>query len=271
MSLEALAFQFLNPGNIAEASDLLATLRLPGQNSDKWAAVKAYIERLDNRDWIWAEIEIYRMVGRTSAYLLDGEILAMDPAKSEDENDSLFRAIHDLEIGVQAWCYLAVEGALGHFLMYDDVHAVKRRGGSAAELLRAFIRTQKLQTWDEKNLFDLCMLIYRAAEDFRRVKKERVSPDSEEQRRPDSVALRDGATAIQRESLSSRRQTASTSLKRALPSSEESTSSKRPQPSDTESVEPPNNAHANPGIDQDSPVRDDDDLYGASPPPRPNS
>ena len=160
---------------IVEVSSLLATRRVPGREADEWTALTTYIWNQDHREWIWAEIELYRMVGQSSTFLLDGVVLARDDTKSKEVNDSRLRCLYDMQAGVQAWCYLAVENALGRFLMHDDVHAVRSEGGSGAELLRAYIRTQEVQDWNEDGLFYLWKRMYEAAEDFRRLKRERTS------------------------------------------------------------------------------------------------
>lgn len=161
---------------IAEASELLATTRVPGTENHKWAAIRNYVESKANRDWIWVEIELYRMIGQTSSFLLDGPKLDRDPEKSESENDSKLRALRELELVIQTWSYLALDGALGHLLMHEDVHEVKEQGGSAAELFRAFLRAHNVEVWNEQELYDVWSYIYKFAEDFRRVKRERISP-----------------------------------------------------------------------------------------------
>lgn len=41
------------------------------------------------------------------------------------------------------WYFLAAEGAMTHFLMEDDVHAVRNQEGSVAKALRAYFLTQR--------------------------------------------------------------------------------------------------------------------------------
>ncbi|KAH7357091.1 hypothetical protein BKA65DRAFT_496189 [Rhexocercosporidium sp. MPI-PUGE-AT-0058] len=257
---------------IAEASHLLATLRVPGAGCHKWQKVRDYIESKVNRDWIWTEIELYRMIGQTSSFLLDGPELDIDPGKSETENDPKIRALRELESAVQAWSYLALEGALGHLLMHEDVHEVKERGGSAAELFRAFLRAHEVEVWDEQCLYDVRMYIFGFTEDFRRVKREQASPDPDATRRSGSVVVLDASTAARQLSSSCGSQgIATSSLKKHGHTVPETRASKRPRVSNVEKQTPVSSIAAEDDVADEPPMFTDEDIYNASPPPATSS
>ncbi|KAH6721886.1 hypothetical protein BKA61DRAFT_591450 [Leptodontidium sp. MPI-SDFR-AT-0119] len=256
---------------IAEASELLATTRVPGTENHKWVAIRNYVESKANRDWIWVEIELYRMIGQTSSFLLDGPKLDRDPEKSESENDSKLRTLGELELVIQTWSYLALEGALGHLLMHEDVHEVKEQGGSAAELFRAFLRAHNVEVWNEQELYDVWSYVYKFAEDFRRVKRERISPSPDVTRRSGLVAVRDDSSAVAQLSNSrGSRTTTNSSLKHGL-LIPENVRSKRLRSSNIAKENPAPTVTTEESIDKDPFMYIDEDIYNASPPPATSS
>ncbi|KAG4428029.1 hypothetical protein IFR05_016490 [Cadophora sp. M221] len=247
---------------IAEASHLLATRRRPGLETHKWRAVQDYVESKANRDWIWVEIELYRMIGQTSSFLLDGPELDLDPEKSEIENDPKVQALRELESAVQTWSYLALEGALGHLLMHEDVHEVKERGGSAAELFRAFLRAHDVEVWNEQELYDVRQYIYKFAEDLH-------PPSLTAQ--PGLVAARDVFPALTNLSNShGGRASTNAALKHGL-SVPESAASKRLRLSNIEKENPVSTVTMEESMGEDPLLLMDEDIYDASPPPATSS
>lgn len=98
----------------------------------------------------WPDIGIYRTMHQFPSYFVDGQLIDVDRR-------------NELAIIVQMWVLLDCERRLGRLLMPDPVYAAKLRldgrAGSAAELLREYIRFYKwknfVESWDCHSMFDL--------------------------------------------------------------------------------------------------------------------
>ncbi|KAL2068547.1 hypothetical protein VTL71DRAFT_14884 [Oculimacula yallundae] len=259
------------PDQIAEASHRLTTLRIPGTSATKLGAVNYYIDNHGHGRWTWLEIGLYCMIGQTSEFLLDGQKLASDPKVRADTNSDDHRALMELGGAVQTWSYLALEGALGHLLMHDDVHEVKQRNGSAAELFRAYLRAHGVREWDSTKMFGMGQNIHKVAYDFRRINKERGSPGPDPDRQASLGLESISSSSVQQQSLEIENpNSAHASLKHGLANSEQTGNSatKRLRPIDVVTLEPTSKSTAEePTVDK-SLANSEEDLYNATPPPR---
>ncbi|KAL2073113.1 hypothetical protein VTL71DRAFT_10437 [Oculimacula yallundae] len=261
---------------IAEACNLLQTLRVETALSEditKLHAVREYINRQPNCQYISSEIGLYSTIGQTSAFLLDGPKFDMDPTKAADHHSNKLNIRSLLELGcaVESWSYLSLEGALGHFLMHDEVHNVKLQKGSAAELFRAFVRIQDVETWNFEEMYKLNQTIYKVAEDFRRqrrIKQESVSTYHEVMRQRGFSVPSTGSSPRSQVSVSyENHDHASSSTKHGLPA-QETNRSKRPRTSSSKTKK--QDSVTNTGNSQEG-VVDEEDLYDATPSPESSS
>jgi len=155
--LKELLGKLEKPQQIANAVHYEASLRNSDQDYDKRQVLSNYLSTELNGLHARAEMQIYRMMGKTSKYFVQDQVLDCD-------------TLRQLVAALEFWVFLALEGDLGPLLEHKDVKRVYESNGSAAEVFRAFLRMQKRnrgnRPWTHNHMSQVVFSVHEAVEAF---------------------------------------------------------------------------------------------------------
>lgn len=147
----------ISPEEVAAASKYSAAILNSRDDRIKEQALEIYIDR--NCDWgkTWAEIMMYRSIGKSSAFFI--------PSRDLDTAH-----VEELGHAVGFWVALAGRGILANLAQQLDI-----QGATLAEQLRGFMMDHKLrggiQEWTKENLnvmrWEIYQLLHEGEEDHR--------------------------------------------------------------------------------------------------------
>lgn len=152
--LKELLGELEKPQQIANAVHYEASLRNSDQDYNKRRVLSSYLSTESNGVHARAEMQIYRMMGKTSKYFVQDQVLDCDTLKQ-------------LVAALEFWVFLVVEGDLDPLLEHEDVKRVYESNGSSAEVFRAFLKMQKVKHWTRNDMNQVVFSVYEAVEGFK--------------------------------------------------------------------------------------------------------
>jgi hypothetical protein len=142
---------------IANGSHYRSMLRNGAEDIFKdavWGRFMQKIRKSCDKQRLWYEKTIYRLIGQTSHFLVPNEKLDK-------------RTLHKLQYALELWVFLAVAEKLHLLLQHQDdkqVRALKENGASPAAVFQVFVSIYKnragINRWTEAHMNNVRYIIY---------------------------------------------------------------------------------------------------------------
>lgn len=153
---------------IAKASSYLSSCGVSAEDYVRHESMRLYIQSLPNAEYLWREIEIFKMMDETSKFFLDDAEIDLP-------------TLCELQWAIQTWSHLVMAGGLDMIVsQHEHVDMVKKRGGSPAAIFREYLFAYKaemdFETWDEKLMNAFRLRVFELDQKLRRTNLEGSLP-----------------------------------------------------------------------------------------------